>query len=388
MANLICILGRQPGLGLAELDSLLAGQVEPFGSKAAIFDDAAQTIDLNQLGGSQKVGLVLAREQIKTWVQIKQFIKNQLLNNLVELPSGKIKLGISLYNLDIPVKQITELGLEIKKELKARGRSARLVPNQQADLSSAQVIHNQLTGITGFEIICVVSGNATVIGKTLQVQDIEGYSARDFGRPKRDAKIGMMPPKLAQIMINLAKPSPGTRLLDPFCGTGVVLQEALLMGLSAYGSDINPKMVDYTLENLAWLKSVSGSLPSYQVELADATSYRWRQPIDVVVSETYLGKPLLNELSDQDLDSEMHQVDKLVRASLTNLTGQIKPGSAVCLAVPAWLHNQTFVGLPLLDHLSEIGYNHLSFKTVSSDQLLYYRPNQLVARRLLVLSRK
>jgi hypothetical protein len=36
------------------------------------------------------------------------------------------------------------------------------------------------------------------------VQDIDAYAERDFERPMRDAFVGMLPPKLAQIMLNLA----------------------------------------------------------------------------------------------------------------------------------------------------------------------------------------
>ena len=42
-------------------------------------------------------------------------------------------------------------------------------------------------------------------------------------------------------------------LLDPFCGTGVVLQEALLMGYDVYGTDLEPRMIDYSGANLDWL---------------------------------------------------------------------------------------------------------------------------------------
>lgn len=64
--------------------------------------------------------------------------------------------------------------------------------------------------------------------RTSFVQDIESYTARDQARPMRDARVGMLPPKLAQIIINLALSNNDiTEVLDPFCGTGVVLQEGI-----------------------------------------------------------------------------------------------------------------------------------------------------------------
>src|SRR4029078_6190467 len=99
---------------------------------------------------------------------------------------------------------------------------------------------------------------------------------RDREMSTRDAKVGMLPPKLAQIIINMAvgempeeakqsvcevppdQPIPKDHLakitlLDPFCGTGVILQEAALMGYKAYGSDLMPQMANYAQQNWAWL---------------------------------------------------------------------------------------------------------------------------------------
>ena len=97
-----------------------------------------------------------------------------------------------------------------------------------------------------------------IIARTKKVQDITDYTDRDRNRPKRDAYVGMLPPKLAQIIINLASGNnqiAGKRLLDPFCGTGVIPQEALLMGFDVYGTDIEQKMIDYSQINIEWLKS-------------------------------------------------------------------------------------------------------------------------------------
>ena len=35
------------------------------------------------------------------------------------------------------------------------------------------------------------------------MQDFEQWGARDYGRPSRDAVRGMLPPKLARMMVNL-----------------------------------------------------------------------------------------------------------------------------------------------------------------------------------------
>ena len=78
----------------------------------------------------------------------------------------------------------------------------RIVPNKALDLSSAQVLHNKLTHRGSWELLLVRGGDKTYLAQTLFVQNIEAYAARDQARPKRDARVGMLPPKLAQILIN------------------------------------------------------------------------------------------------------------------------------------------------------------------------------------------
>jgi len=71
----------------------------------------------------------------------------------------------------------------------------------------------------------------------------------------------MLPPKLAQMMINIAlTPTLSQRereknisIYDPFCGLGTILIEALNSGYSnVYGSDLNEKMVEATSKNISF----------------------------------------------------------------------------------------------------------------------------------------
>ena len=49
----------------------------------------------------------------------------------------------------------------------------------------------------------IPSKTGFLVAKTVWVQDIDAYSKRDINR-ERSMTVGMMPPKLAQIMINLS----------------------------------------------------------------------------------------------------------------------------------------------------------------------------------------
>ncbi|MEC9477763.1 MAG: THUMP domain-containing protein [Candidatus Thermoplasmatota archaeon] len=61
-------------------------------------------------------------------------------------------------------------------------------------------------------------------------------------------------PRLARLMISLGHRSDTepTTVIDPFCGTGGIAIEAMLAGLNVLASDLDPKMVKGTKENLQW----------------------------------------------------------------------------------------------------------------------------------------
>jgi SAM-dependent methyltransferase len=410
----LCILGRQPVLGLAELESLYgAGKVRAAGEQAAVVEVDPCLLAFERLGGSIKFCKVLTTLQAIDWREIEKFLIKVSPEHSRAMPAGKMHLGLSTYGFKIAPAQIGATALSVKKAIqKATGRSVRVAPNKEAELSSAQVIHNKLTGSTGWELILVRDGDATIVAQSVKVQNLESYTLRDRGRPKRDARVGMLPPKLAQIIINLAvsqlpedklesiceipagsqipQPKFDQTILDPFCGTGVILQEATLMGYEAYGSDMEQRLVDYSQQNLDWLNAQFPNLkPQIRVEAGDATHYQWAVAPDFVASETYLGRPFTSQPNSEILAQTASECNIIIKKFLQNIHSQIKPGTRLCLAVPAWQVNSgQFKHLPVVDSLGEIGYNRVKFEHVRSADLLYYRPDQIVARQLLVIIRK
>jgi tRNA G10 N-methylase Trm11 len=388
------ILGRQPAIGRAELESLFGtDHVEPLGEHAAVCDIVPQDISFKRIGSSIRLAKPVGETSKQTWPDIARAAIKLLPALLDYLPvEGKLKLGVSVFGLDVATDQLLRTGLELKKACKKAGRSARVVPNTEATLNSAQVLHNQLTGELGIELLFIKAGGKVHLAQTVAVQDIDAYARRDQGRPKRDAFVGMLPPKLAQTLVNLGVgqqlPSDETVVLDPFCGTGVVLQEALLMGYGAYGTDLEPRMVDYSRANLEWL-TTHGVETTPALEAGDATTHQWTHPFSVVAGETYLGRPLSSWPNPETLQNITSTCNLIIQKFLRNLAGQIPRGTRLCLAVPAWqapdgrLHR-----LSLLDQLEVLGYNRVSFSWANEQEMVYRRPDQLVARELLVITRK
>ena len=419
MPQSLVILGRQPELGLAELESLYgASAVEPLLPYAARLHIDACTVDMSRLGGVLKLCKVLTELDTTEWYKIEQFLIRVSPAQATRMPEGKMHLGLSVYLPGVDTKQLLATGLKIKKAIRQdSSRSVHLVPNKTPQLNTAQVIHNKLTTPNGWELTLVPNGTKTIVAQTVSVQDIDAYAARDFARPKRDARVGMLPPKLAQIIINLATGpaefavakdhlSTGiclseadttslrtsrhaARLLDPFCGTGVILQEAALMGYTTYGTDLETRMIDYARVNLEWLQEQYPTRPvDTSLAAGDATTFRWQAPLDIIASETYLGRPFTRQPDAETLSQTITECNLILRKFLQNIRSQLSSGTRLCLAIPAW---QTRPGyfrhLPLIDQLSDLGYNQLRFEHRRGDNLIYYRTDQIVARQLLVLTK-
>jgi|JI10StandDraft_1071094.scaffolds.fasta_scaffold117858_3 tRNA G10 N-methylase Trm11 len=398
----IAILGRQPVFGMAELECLYgSNSLSWFNSSTACIDSPHLNFDFNRLGGSQKAGRVILDEQYTTF----QALSNKIIQRYAtewRSSSHKITLGISVYDLPTNSQAVQKIGLHLKKLLREYGVSLRVIPNREIALNTATSHHNKL-GLSEHKVELLIVGSTqgrALVAESIGAQNISALAARDQARPKTDAFVGMLPPKLARILVNMgtglysqqsaSSSDTSLQIVDPFCGTGVVLQEALLLGYSVYGSDLSDKMVDYSRTNLRWLQDTYPKIPrKYHVELGNAVSHTWKfSPTPVVISETYLGQPFSAPPSPEKLREVRATCNGIVRDFLLNIHPQLPKNAVLCLAVPAWRNGDgKATRLPLRDHLNELGYQRVPLTHVADHKLLYFRETQVVARDILLLQR-
>lgn len=391
----VAIAGRQPLISLAEIQALYDKAARLVGKKLVFFEineDGEENIspDINRLGGSLKLGRFFDTDFSKLAIFLA-----------TAHPEGKITLGISDFSKQKKSGLAKQKSMELKRNLAKMGRSVRVITSNEPEISSATAHHNQLGEKAGcFEIFLI----DREIYLSLGTQNITAYTERDQARPARDAKVGMLPPKLAQILINLCGKLPeGARVLDPFCGTGVVLQEAAIMGYVPYGTDLNERMVEYSKKNLSWLfnernrkrfKILPGLIQKKDqilnaISVGDATSFTWEGEIDAVAFEGYLGAPMSKPPVDIKFKTEKAKCREIAIGFLKNITPQIKSGTPVVMALPAWLReNGKYAGLNILDEIQEMGYNFEKFQDLSQSDLLYYREGQIVAREIIVIRKR
>ncbi len=390
----IALLGRQPELSIAELERLY-GTVEWFSPQTALFTPPEEpAFNIQRLGGTQKAGVVVEELPLGDWRKASDAIVKHYAYALAS-QTGKVTMGISAYDFQTTTRDIQKTGLLLKGKLKQSGVSLRLIPNQELALSTATSHHNKL-GLSDnkIELLVIKGPKSIIIAESEGTQNITALAARDQGRPRRDAFVGMLPPKLAQIMINLAVGTPDTkesqpRILDPFCGTGVLLQEAALLRYSVYGTDLSEKMIRYSRDNLNWLQDTSNVHIEWYLHEGDAIDTQWQEPIDAVVTETYLGQPFSAPPSPAKLTEVQGNCDHIISSFLTNLSSQLKSGTPVVIAVPAWRgKDDSFTHLPLTKKIGTFGFERIALKTVDADALAYFRPDQVVAREILILKKR
>tara|TARA_Y100000310_G_scaffold336639_1_gene421725 strand:- start:359 stop:1246 length:888 start_codon:yes stop_codon:yes gene_type:complete len=287
---------------------------------------------------------------------------------LLKSKEGKIKFGLSFYTK----KADRRLGMEVKSRLKEQGKSARLVTSKEKTLSAVVITKNKC------QDFMVLPDNT--LAQTCAVQDFEDYSKRDYGRPGSDPKSGMLPPKLAKMMINLSQVKPNETLLDPFCGSGTVITEALVMGQKdLLGFDVNKKAVDDTLKNIEWVAE-KYNLKEFKcgVEQNDVfklSSKLKKNSVDVIVTEPFLGPPLRGGENDAQMAKTLNELDDLYRGSLAEFKKVLKPGGRVVMIIPSFSIKGRTYELPLINQIEN------DWK-VEGKPLSYAREGQKVIRNI------
>lgn len=381
----IFILGRSPKLSVQELNAVFCDYPQGgFTDQYAIFKMSQLNCQaaLKRLGGTVKIGRYIGKgisaEKIASCL-MRQHKENNLQQGSVS-SSKKIVFGMSIYG---PEKRryktalIHHLSLQIKRILQKQGFSVRFLPSSNAILSSVDIVKNRC------QEIIIAKGE---LFATCAVQEFEDYSRRDYGRPFRDPKSGMLPPKLAKMMINLSRISPDDVLLDPFCGSGTIVHEALLLGQKkVIGSDISPEAVRNARENTRWILEQYSLKPTF-VKFLEIDARKISQQVkkvDAIVTEPYLGPPLRGRESLKELENILKELSELYRASLREFAKVLKPGGRLVIVFPLFRYRDSFFSI------DDYGWKHPShFFDETPDDLIFVRPGQRVGRSIKIFVKK
>lgn len=375
------LLGRTPELSLRELQAVLGfenvRQLAPQIAETDLEDDAAAQKLFAQLGGSLKVlkkegeFLSLTHEDLHKYV----------VAYLAQFPKPHFAIA------EIGRENIPQIVIEdLKKDLKKRDISSRFIEGPKEGLSAAILLHHKNV----IELNVIKVGEQTFFARTISVQDIDNWTIRDREKPYADRKKGMLPPKLARIMVNLAigqDQTPKT-LYDPFCGSGTVLIEAAMLGecvKKTFGSDLDKNAVQGTKTNMEWLAQRYMLPLNFHIFMTDAsqvTPEHTHEPIDLIVTEPFLGKP--TPLPTQ-LPNIFKGLEKMYLGVFKQWTKILQKHAKVVMIFPYVeagnpQHPQVFSLEGMIDKLRALGY------TPDSEPVMYARPQAIIQRQIWVFT--
>lgn len=361
--NYLFELGNNAALSQAELEAVLGGS---FPSKkhgaylvAKLNASEDPTLLMHKLGGTKKIAVAVAEATDPVAAAVAYLAARV----------GKIQFSFT-------GPSAKKNGIAIKKALKAMRKSVRYVEAN----NTATILHNNL--IEKGTDLTVLDNNLYV---TKAIQPIEAFTDRDRNRPKVDSRSGMLPPKLARIMVNLAGVEKNAVILDPFCGSGTVLTEAADLGYThLHGADISDRAVMDTKENLDWMQERLGQLLDVTVVHCDALQLETRftpESIDAIVSEPYMGKPLHGNEGRDTLQRQITDMYPLLSGVMHQFGKLLKPGGVAVFIVPQFLYKKEWLTFDLAQAMREA---NLTVEPLTSTKptILYHRENQHVGRMI------
>lgn len=388
------ILGNNPALSVAEISAVFsnAKNLELLNESILILEtekfDAKEKI--KQLGGTIKIGIITSETSQK---KLQEEI-NKLTDK--KKKETKFNFGFSFYGAGKTNPKV--IGMETKKHLREQGISCRWVTSKEKSLSSVVVEQNKLTK-TGIEINIIKKDNHFLIGETLAVQPFKELSYRDYSRPARDDKSGMLPPKLAQIMINLTGLPPyegeikgGHVLLDPFCGSGTIITEAMLMGYqNLIGTDLTERSIQDTQTNIDWIqdkfKIKNLKLKIFQLDATKLSSEIESESIDAIVTEPYLG-PQRGKI---ELKKIIKELEDLYSKTINEFEKILKKDGTVVMLFPVF-YNKYFINpklgnFKIQNPIPEKLKRNKNIHLTNRNTIIYGREGQKVWREIVILKK-
>ncbi len=416
------VVRKNPELSVNEIISYLKARgidhyLRNYTNEYFIFD----TVNLDpkkmsdQIGETLKIGRILGK--VETDCLKKAFglqkkrmnmkIIEEILESSLKLPQEVVNhaseanlIGVSVYPrnvADIKFIDFNELG-EVVGEVVANRlkedaglkREPSIVTaknfkyKESADIRPTEArkekFHNQ-----NLELLIGLENRFSYIAATLGICDQEAFNKRGIYRPNRpEGWIYGMAPNYAKALVNLSEVKKGDVLLDPFCGVGTILQEAVLNGIKVFGVDINKECVDTSRQNLKYVSKEYGlgwNNIDERIIVGDARKlgeYFKEDSFDAIVTEPYLGPAFKMRPEHNDAKRVISELKSLFKETLPEMNEIIRPGKRAVIISPSIKSSTGSLSLDLREMAEQN-----NFKILKS--ILDERPHQLVSREINIL---
>jgi tRNA G10 N-methylase Trm11 len=356
------ILGRNPQLSVAEIKGFLkrTGNVimnEKLRENGLLIElekplDAG-TVDI--LGGTIAIGVVMC--------QLKDMNKRE------------IYFGTD-NKFNYAIWDFSDRTEEVSQYLKVRFRSERLKVTEKKfsgfiKTQDENIVKKLSSHLINEEFFVYEN----LFGKIVQKCNYKELEKRDMEKPVRREDLSISP-RLAKIMINLSEVKEDGNLLDGFCGVGVILMEALNMGIKVVGIDKDKEAIEGARKNLQWTK-----IPTDKYLLMNNDSSKVVMgSMDVLVSEPDFGETLRKAPSQREAEHMIKQYEGLIISVLNNIKKSVL-GKFV-LTFPYISLGRERIGCDLPRICEKTG-----LKMEEGFPIKEFREGQIVGREIVVLKK-
>lgn len=319
MVDYFFVLGRNPELSRAEVFLYLKARNIRFSEiiyeENFLILEIEETfeININELGGTIKLG------KLKKFTNKKEFFN--FLEKEEFVPADKFSYSV-LGNIEEDV--FIEKFKKERKKAMIRRKGKRLVfQNEEISFLSN----------SDFEIFAFQKKDI-FLGLVEQKYDSKIDEFIDIKKPFRRESLAISP-RLSKILINLAGLKKGELMLDPFCGIGVILQQALLKGINCIGVDKDKNAIEQAKQNIDWLKN------SFKIEancsLINKNSLNLeKNNYDGIVGETPLGELLRRKSSKEEAKKFLFNFEKRIFPFLIHFKKIKKENAKIVLTFPCF----------------------------------------------------
>ena len=327
------VLGRDAELSKLEIESLL----ESKGIEFTIKEDNKNVVVLDckelnpeiihEFGGIIKIAKVFSNSN-----RIDQIEESFEKTSIYEGTKNKMEYYIDNFN--------SNLLSFVEDYLKDYFKSIKLKALYKKNGDPSKLINKSIIE-NGINFVIFKS----YIGKVISITNPLELKKRDLARPEVDY-MKVISIRLAKILINICKVKKNGLLLDTFCGSGTILQEALLKGVNVVGLDKDEESISQANKNINWLIKefkLNGKFEIINLDCARLNEKIKDNSVDGVVTEPYMGpfiRKLPNLLQAKDLVFELSNLYDLL---LGNLKKVVKKNGRVVIVIPKFrtMENKT-----------------------------------------------
>lgn len=384
------IFGRNPQLSQAELFSYLTSRTIDFS-----IDLLATSFCILNIKGklnAKKIAQFLAGtvKLGKIYLTLKE--KDNLLSLLHQETfywedTKTLNYAISTYGKDLQEQNFQKTFKKLFKEIKQKASLKK--PNPSG-------LWNALQRKDFIDIVVCKSKSTIFIGRTIAAYNIKQNKKRYEQRPHVEETISSSV-RFSRILVNLSQKT-GGRLLDPFCGIGTILQEALLMGFDVVGSELQKQRVTQSKRNVKWtraqynLSKLDHKVEILQSDVRELDKKLPKKSIDTIVTEPELGPFLKSTPSYSEAQSITQSLEDIYISTFRVADTLLKSDGTFIIVLPQIIASngkKTQPNIQSLIHRTQLrSIPSFSIKEIPISFPIYYKETWHRIGRLIYLFHK